>query len=745
MKQIFAVIRRDFAHVRSNAIALLVCVGLVVMPSLYAWFNIAGGWDPYGNTGQVHVALANSDEGITGGILPFRVNVGQRVVDALAGSEKIGYVVTSEDEATEGVRSGKYYAAVIIPTDFTSDLMSVLSKNPTHPQLGYYVNEKRNAIASIVTGKASGSVQSMVDTGFTEAVAQVVTELFDELSGMLDDDTLLGVASQATGVLSQTTSAIRRTASDLDGYRNVVASIRAVMSTSTAIMGDDSLSLDAAQSLSTTADGVRQLDEAANTAKDTANSAIQTGSGAVSDIESQIDSAFATAGDKAGELVDALAKVEEAATTRRDKLQQFYDAVQNLDGVVYDFRSELEVAGNLADVDIQRSHTITNDLSDVLSRTGNALTYMNDLIATVQQTMADIQTTRTNAQAGRDELVGLAASAREGIDSVRQSYEGGLSVSLSDLASTIDSAAAKASEVSSTVKNEASALQQKIDGASTDLGELETSLQEAGDKLNATADKLDGLLGRLGEATTSEDVSLVRTILGGDSAALVDFVASPVELDREAIYSVENNGSAMTPYYTTMALWVGGTLMGILFYSSLSKRAIKETGAKPRHAYFGRLAFFLAVGACQSTMLLLGDMFFLRVQCENPVLFMLTGWLASTVFINIIYSLATSFGDVGKAIAVFIMVVQVAGSGGTFPVEMLPKVFQMAYPYLPFVHSENAMRAAMFGTYGNDWAQSMAILACFLIPALVLGLVLRKPLVPVNEWIEEKMEQTELM
>ena len=141
----------------------------------------------------------------------------------------------------------------------------------------------------------------------------------------------------------------------------------------------------------------------------------------------------------------------------------------------------------------------------------------------------------------------------------------------------------------------------------------------------------------------------------------------------------------------------------------------------------------------------LGDLFFLGVQCVNPWLFMLTGWLASFVFINIIYSLATSFGDVGKAIGVLFMVIQVAGSGGTFPVQMLPAIFQKLYSFLPFVYSENAFRAAMFGTYGNDWLLSMGTLALYLVPALLLGLVLRKPLVGVNEWMEEKLEETKLM
>ena len=137
MRKILAILWRDIQHVRSNAIALLVIMGLAIMPSFYAWFNIAGGWDPYGNSGQVKVALANSDEGFEGSIMPFHVNVGERVVTSLTGSTKIGYVVTDEDDAIDGVRSGKYYAALVIPKDFSANLLSVMTKNPTHPQLDF--------------------------------------------------------------------------------------------------------------------------------------------------------------------------------------------------------------------------------------------------------------------------------------------------------------------------------------------------------------------------------------------------------------------------------------------------------------------------------------------------------------------------------------------------------------------------------------------------------------------------------
>ncbi|MBR3317913.1 MAG: YhgE/Pip domain-containing protein [Atopobiaceae bacterium] len=737
MKKIFAILKHDISQVHRNAIALLIIMGLAIMPSFYAWFNIAGGWDPYGNSGQVKVALANSDEGVEGSILPFHINVGERVVTSLTGSTKIGYVVTEEDEAIDGVRSGKYYAAVVIPKNFSANLLSVLTKTPEHPQLEYYVNEKRNAIASIVTGKASGSVQTMVNEGFTEAVTQVATDLFDEVSSLTNKDGVGAIGEGLRRSLDGALTALEQSSADIDAYKDVVSSIRSVMSSSAAVLGNSFGSLNVAGSLSDAADGVRTLDGVASRAKDAASSSIDAGKDSVEDVKAAIDDAFSVAGDKTDELIDALGRANDIAKSRRDELVDFRDKLANLNG---------EVASREASFgDLSVVLSVEADISDTLTRADNAIGYLNELIDTVDKTTGDIQTTKTDAESGRAQLQDLASSAQDAIESVRSSYNDNLSGSLDDIANTIDGAAAKATDISNSLKTGSEELSSTITETSDDLKKLEDSLDAAAKKLSDATDKLQGLRDRLTGALSSGDMDLVRTIMGGDTAALVSFLAAPVELDREAFFAVENNGSAMTPFYTTMALWVGGTLMGLVIYVGISKKTEEETGASPRHAYLGRLAFFLLVGALQATILLLGDMYILRAQCDNPALFMLTGYLASTVFINIIYALATSFGDVGKAIAVFIMVLQVAGSGGTFPVQMLPPIFQKAYPFLPFVHSENAFRAAMFGTYNNDWLVEMSILVLFLIPALALGLLLRKPFVPVNEWIEEKMEETKLM
>ena len=163
------------------------------------------------------------------------------------------------------------------------------------------------------------------------------------------------------------------------------------------------------------------------------------------------------------------------------------------------------------------------------------------------------------------------------------------------------------------------------------------------------------------------------------------------------------------------------------------------------HEYFGRYAIFALLALLQGTLVCLGDMYFLGVQANHALQFLAVGWLAALVFSNIVYTLTVSFGDIGKAVAVVLLVMQVAGSGGTFPIETLPKFFQMLYPFLPFPHAIDAMHAAMAGSYGNEYLLDMVYLSLFLIPSLLLGLVLRKPVIRLNNWVSRNLESTKVM
>lgn len=281
--------------------------------------------------------------------------------------------------------------------------------------------------------------------------------------------------------------------------------------------------------------------------------------------------------------------------------------------------------------------------------------------------------------------------------------------------------------------------------ASGNLDGMHATLGHTAEDLESAVTRISELQGELSDALDSSDMDQVRTILLTSPAELGAFMAEPVSIERHAVFPVENNGSAMAPFYTTLAIWIGGVVLAALIKATPSARALQETGCTVTQAYLGRLALFCGTGIIQAAIICLGDVGYLGVQCAHPGLFLLAGCVASVVFISIIFALTSSFGDIGKAVAVVLMVVQVAGAGGTFPAQMLPPVFQTIYAWPPFVHAEGAMRAALFGIYNGDFWIQLAILAAYAVPAVALGLLLRRPTAHTVKRFEEALESTHVM
>ena len=752
MQRFFAFVKRDAEHVFANVISLVVCVGMVVVPSFYAWFNIAGSWDPYGNTGNLKVAVANSDAGYTGELIPMSLNMGERMTSSLVESTSIGYTMTSEDEAIEGVQSGKYYAAIVFPEDFTTDMMSVLSSSATKPKVLFYQNEKANAIAQIVTNKASTAVQQDIDESFASSVTSVGAGVLEDLTNYLDDDQLAEFTGKLNSAVTDAQKGLQETASTTRSFASILDSASSLLGNGTGGASDSvKATAEVGDGLRETAGDVRSLSSAVDGATDSVNKALASSSASMDKVKASIDDAFSDAGDAAGASQAALESAAGTVDTQVAELDKLLDALGQTDTLTktwYESWDNGADPGFTGQIGVSRDDVYSAYVTvDGLNSSVRSLrASLADLSAGLRKTAGDVGTASGAAADSKQQLDDLVDKAKSGITSVQGDFEGDLRQSLGDLASKIDSAASDADAIGSSISSTLDAVNGTAASASKDLDDTKTSVSSAADSLDEAATKLGDLTSALDGALATGDMGTIRAILSGGSTALADFIAEPVSIDRDAIYPIENNGSAMAPFYTTLAIWIGGVVIAALVKCKPSEDALRETGAKPRHAYLGRMVFFVLIGFAQTLLLLLGDLFFLGIQCEHPVLFVLAGMMASFVFVSIIYALTASFGDVGKAIAVVLMVIQVAGSGGTFPVQMLPQgFFQAAYPWLPFVHSENAMRAAMFGVYNGDFWGELAMLAAYLVPALLLGLLLRKPVVRLNDWIEEKIESTKLM
>ena len=194
MRNIWEIFRRDVKRIRKNVIAMIVIVGITVVPCLYAWFNIAASWDPYGNTGNLKVAVASVDEGYEGSIIPIQINVGDQVLTSLRSNSQLDWVFTNKKKAVEGVKSGKYYAAIVIPKDFSNDMMSIFSENISKPSITYYSNAKENAIAPKVTDKGASAIKTQVNEVFIETVTNTALTSFKTIANAADQGGVESIA-----------------------------------------------------------------------------------------------------------------------------------------------------------------------------------------------------------------------------------------------------------------------------------------------------------------------------------------------------------------------------------------------------------------------------------------------------------------------------------------------------------------------------------------------------------------------
>ena len=350
---------------------------------------------------------------------------------------------------------------------------------------------------------------------------------------------------------------------------------------------------------------------------------------------------------------------------------------------------------------------------------------VNDARAETDQAIADAKAGVSGAKIDYDST--FAVKAKE----LKKTISGVLD-SLNGISSNLDSAVSGLTDASGSLAKGLSKAAKLVNKASDQLG-------EASDKISAFKDELDGAL-------MSDDLATIKTMIGNDPEGLAVSLSGPVALDRKPVYPIRNYGSAMAPFYTILSLWVGSIVLAAMMKVSVDDELINELIPVRLHEiYLGRYLFFGGLALLQATLVCAGDILFFGIQCDNPLQFVLAGWVASLVFSNIVYTLTVSFGDIGKALAVVLLVMQVGGSGGTFPIEMTGPVFQAIYPFLPFTHGINAMHAAMAGAYHMEYWVELGVLASYLIPSLALGVVFRRPVIKANDWIIEKLESTKLI
>lgn len=726
MKNVWKIFQRDMMRVRNNVIALVVIIGISVVPCLYAWFNIAASWDPYSNTGNLKVAVASADEGYEGSLIPIEINIGDKVLSALRENTQMEWVFTTEEKATSGVKSGKYYAAIVIPKDFSNKMMSVFSEKVEKPEITYYSNAKENAIAPKVTDKGAGAVQRQVNEVFIETVSDTTLTVLQAVSNMTQASGAETIVDNLNTNLNQIAGDLTASAGLLESFSDMTGSAQKLLSSTTEFLQTvQQQTKESRQTFQETSKTFSGLDDSMDAAADSVGTALKS----AENVYDQMDQVIS------GALSDESADAQQIAST----LDTLAGQVGN---VVTAYTSVRDSVAAVAD-----KYPETSPLVDaIVVRMDTSIQQQKNLQSKLQDSAKGLRDATTDLGTTRSELKDLAAKNRENMSGVSASYKSSVQKSLNQLSASLTSSKQEISSLLSQLDQSANGIYKLTDTADSDLSEIQKVLGDSGELLTEASDRIADTTARLDEMEASGDFSELKALISGDKSAISTFLAAPVSLDTHKIYEIANYGSSMAPFYSVLSIWIGGIVLVAMLKVNVSENCTKGLKNVELHQiYFGRFITFMIVGLFQSTLIALGDLLYLGIQCEHPFLFLLGCWFSSLVFVNIIYTLTVSLGDIGKAVSVILLVVQVAGTGGTFPIEVAPSFFRAVYPLLPFTHSMAALRETVGGMYGMNYWIDLGKLAIFLGISLIVGLVLRKPIIKANDAFTEKLEETKLM
>lgn len=708
---------RDLKRLVVNPVACIILAGVCILPALYAWYTIETMWDPYANTGSIKVAVVNEDKGASSSYTG-EINIGQEVVDELREDHELDWQFVSKDEAMNGVYSSEYYAALIFSENFSEDFISVFSGDFTQPKIEYYVNEKLSGSGTKVTDSAASKIETTIDESFVSQVSDKVVEIAQRTGGAVHDKSeqstslLSHSVEEAKDAIGQNRTMVNDLTPTIDSSIRSVDSSNDLLKKLVASLPTLDARLDSA---STSLENIRKTlnDYSATLSAKVTESALAL-------TQAAVDINLASA-QIAGDIQTAKANVDTALTEAHELINYNNELLESLRNSPVASTDQVQKA--ISDIETQ---------NESLSST----------IASLEQLATQLD---NNAEAIKNATDTVANVARTSADNLQKSAKDFQITILPEIDTSLDSLASAIGMLRGATKS----LRALFDQESTLLTQLASMLEqsksicaEVGLSLEALENNLESTYTDLRSLQNSASFKELTTLLGMNPDDVSSFMSSPVKLDTVTLYPVNPYGSGIAPFFSNLALWVCGFILMAIVRLRVDPAGLPKFSAT--QAYFGRWLFYVSIGIIQSLIICIGDLV-LGIQCENPAAFIGAGVLAGFVYVNLLYALAYSMRHIGKALAVVLLVLQIPGSSGMFPVEMMPEFYQVLNPLLPFTYSIDAMREAIGGMYGAHYLIDMLVLGgCFIPVGLLIGLMGVHFGYNVNTLFDAKLSQTEL-
>ena len=796
MKNIWEIFKTDLYHIRKKRAAIIVIVALMILPSMYAWFNILPSWDPYANTENVSVAVVNLDEGVD--LENKHVNVGEEIVSSLKENKQLGWRFVDQEEAEKGVERGDYYASIIIPINFSDKLTSFLDDEPAKPVLDYYINEKINAIAPKVTGAGATGVVESVHQGFIKIANEAIFSAFNEAGieleanrenierlrdaiyrlekDMPEIEHLLGVAEND---LQSAESASEKAHEGIKKAEEVSKEVQALSERIKEILDETDqyvekyipiIKSDLAIAEKVTKEIPGVIDQ-------------------MSEKEATFDEVILkieNGTDKIEEVIEALQLLEEALknadkeSTSDEQIAALIKQLEENNEQLEQTKQSLEAA-----IEVIENGSSEEDTSSEDERSLEQLKAMVEIIETrqagielaieaskqVEQSIADgifldgaekVDKFETDLKEFKEVVLTKITQAEEGkaklTDVLKGIDEQALQINqtISDLLVFIDNDLMPTyNEEMSTARNAIHTADEKIEKVISYFPKVEEILnkidsgidigKEELDKVNEAfpeaKEKILKLAKKTRELDSKGDIAELINFLRNDPVAEGDFFADPIILEEHELFPIPNYGSAMAPFFTTLALWVGG----LILVSSLIVDVPNKHQYKSYEAYFGRFLTFWFIGLVQALIVTCGNMFLLKTFVLHNIWYILFAFLISTTFIVIIYTLVSVFGNTGKVLSIILLVMQLGASGGTFPIQTTPDFFQKIHQFMPFTHGLGLLREATAGIVWSIALIHIAWLIGFIAIFLFIGIKLKETINKRSDKFLEEARESKII
>ncbi|MFD1174162.1 YhgE/Pip family protein [Oceanobacillus picturae] len=737
MKNIFRIFSKDVKNTGTNWVALILIGGLIILPSLYAWFNIKASWDPYGQTDQIPIGVVNEDTGAT--VRDEDIDVGQELVDNLKENQSMDWHFEDRDEAMDNLENGDYFAVIVIPENFSSKLSTVVNDKPEKAEMEYYVNEKINAIAPKITDKGASAITDEISSNFISTVNGVIFDMFNNIGIELEQD-LPDIERFENYIfnleenLPEIKQLVDQSLSDASSAEEMINQAQALVPEAERVTNDGLNTIDnttaflnkaedrlneVAPQIQADLERVQQVADETNTfLKEVQSAGIDFGNG--TDLTNQLD-------EQVTQQIEAISSIEE--TLRQVQQQQNENVEEGENGDAPDQGAGEGNQGQGSqqiEQALQELATIRAGLETAQERSNDVRTFIQDKQSEVEAVFNDLQ--------------GLVENTSANIDAFVTEYNENIEPTVLAEVDSAKTTLAEARGILVDIQTAIPEVERILGSTESDLGEGKGMLDKVQNEFPYVNDKVNELADRIREIQGETDIGEIIELLQNDPEAEQGFFAEPVQLNENKLFPIANYGSGMTPFYTVLAIWVGG----LLLISLLSTDTTNMESYSSRQVYFGKLFTFMTIGLLQSTIVSLGDIFLLNVSMANPGWFVLFGLLISLVFMIIIYTLVSVFGDIGKAMVIVLLVLQIAGSGGTYPVVLLPEFFQVIHPFLPFSYAIDLMREAVGGIVWDRVLHDILFLGIFGIAAIILGAFLKQPINRQSKKIKQKSKESGL-